>query len=270
MKTMFPENPRKLPIQRNGGTGLSLGVALACLFIALASGCATLDKHADVPDQAQLTPPPQLSPPSPPATTPTLPNPPSASIQQQPMPQPSGSIWTNQSGSLYQDIKARNVGDIVTITVSESADASEEATTETKRSHDWGGSISASNPAVAGKNLLGGATALDYSAQFGRGNKGSGKTTRTNTVKAYMTATVVDVLPNGNLVIRGSRWVKVNDELHQIVLEGVIRPVDISRNNTVMSQNIADAKIFIVGKGPVSRQQRPGWLGQIIDLLFPF
>jgi flagellar L-ring protein precursor FlgH len=186
------------------------------------------------------------------------------------MPQPSGSIWTNQSGSLYQDIKARNVGDIVTITVSESADASEEATTETKRSHDWGGSISASNPAVAGKNLLGGATALDYSAQFGRGNKGSGKTTRTNTVKAYMTATVVDVLPNGNLVIRGSRWGKVNDELHQIVLEGVIRPVDISRNNTVMSQNIADAKIFIVGKGPVSRQQRPGWLGQIIDLLFPF
>ncbi|MEJ5300778.1 MAG: flagellar basal body L-ring protein FlgH [Thermodesulforhabdaceae bacterium] len=233
------------------------------LIVATAYGCATMGDRTDSATHSQFIPPPA------PSQSPAY-EIPSSHPSSQPLPQPSGSIWNNQVGSLYRDIKARNIGDTITITVSESADASEEATTETNRTHSWGGKLSASNPAVAGKNLLGGSTALDYGAEFGRGLKGSGKTTRTNTVKAYMTATVVDVLPNGNLVIRGSRWVKVNDEVHQIILEGVVRPVDITRNNTVMSQNIADAKIFIVGKGPVSRQQRPGWLGQIMDLLFPF
>lgn len=245
-----------------------LGAVLlkALLIILTLYGCASVDGKPEITDQAKPMPPSFTAPPSSQAI---VENSGSSGVNQQVSP-PSGSLWNNQGGSLYRDIKARNIGDVVTITVSESADASEEATTETKKSHNWGGKLSASNPAVAGKNLLGGVTSMDYSAEFGRGLKGSGKTTRTNAVKAYMTATVVDVLPNGNLVIRGSRWVKVNDELHQIVLEGVVRPNDISRNNTVLSQNIADAKIFIVGKGPVSRQQRPGWLGQIIDLLFPF
>jgi len=254
--------------------GLTKTIGMLLIVVAT-YGCATMGDRTEPTSGVQTLSPPSGFPSTPsPPTMPARPSAPmtsetSTSASQAPA-KPSGSIWNNQVGSLYRDVKARNIGDTVTITVVESADASEEATTETKRSHNWGGKLSASNPAVAGKNLLGGSTALDYSAEFGRGLKGSGKTTRTNTVKAYMTATVVDVLPNGNLVIRGSRWVKVNDELHQIVLEGVIRPVDISRNNTVMSQNIADAKIFIVGKGPVSRQQRPGWLGQVIDLLFPF
>ncbi|WP_177193486.1 flagellar basal body L-ring protein FlgH [Thermodesulforhabdus norvegica] len=182
---------------------------------------------------------------------------------------PSGSLWSPMSRSLFSDIKAHRIGDILTITISEEADASGEAETETERTHDWTGKLSASDFSAAGRNLLGGTTSFNYGAEFGRGLKGSGKTTRTNSVKAYMTATVIDVLPNGNLVIRGSRWIKVNDEMHQIILEGVVRPVDITRNNTILSQKIADAKIFVVGKGPISRQQRPGWLGQIIDLLFP-
>ncbi len=182
---------------------------------------------------------------------------------------PTGSLWSPRSRSLYSDIKAHKVGDIVTITISEEADASGEAKTETKRTHGWNGQLGASNFVLAGKKFLGGDTSFKYSSEFGRTLKGSGKTSRTNSVTAYMTATVIDVLPNGNLVIRGSRWIKINDELHQIVLEGVIRPVDITRNNTILSQKIADAKIFVVGKGPISRHQKPGWLGQIIDLLFP-
>ena len=87
---------------------------------------------------------------------------------------------------------------------------------------------------------------------------------------AYMTATVIDVLPSGNLLIRGSRWTKVNDELQQIVLEGVVRPVDISTNNTVLSQNVAEAKIYLLGKGPVTQYQKPGWLGQILGFHFTF
>lgn len=182
---------------------------------------------------------------------------------------PSGSLWNPLSESLFKDIKAHKIGDIITITISEEADASGEAETETERTHNWTGNLSASNAAIGGKNLLGGSSSFSYGAEFGRGHKGSGRTSRTNSVTAYMSATVIDVLPNGNLVIRGSRWIKVNDEMHQIVLEGVVRPVDIMRDNAVLSQKIADAKIFVVGKGPLSRQQKPGWLGQIIDLLFP-
>ncbi len=239
--------------------------------VVLAGGCATVGEQG----RSQAPPPSPsglltTSPVDPPQMQPSAPSTPPTVVPSFTPPRAPGSLWTAHTGSLYQDMKARNVGDVVTITVSETADASEEATTETKRSHDWSGKISGSDVVAGGKSLIGGPSSFDYGVEFGRGLKGSGKTSRTNSVKAYMTATVVEVLPNGNLVIRGSRWVKVNDELHQVVLEGVVRPVDISRNNTVLSQKIADAKIFVVGKGPVSRQQRPGWLSQMIDLLFPF
>ncbi len=233
------------------------------LIAFLGSGCATISTSKDSSSaledrqaQQEITNQPIISLPEE-KTSPKI-------------PKLSGSLWSNQSLSLYQDIKARNIGDIITITISESADASEEAETEAKRSYNMSGKISNSDFVTAGKNLIGGPTSFDYGVEFGRGIKGSGKTSRTNSVKAYMTATVVDVLPNGNLVIRGSRWVKINDELHQIVLEGVVRPVDITRNNTVMSNKIANAKIFVVGKGPVTRHQKPGWLGQILDIFFPF
>ena len=100
--------------------------------------------------------------------------------------------------------------------------------------------------------------------------QGDGATSQTDSMTAYMTATVVDILPSGNFLIRGSRWTKVNDELQQIVLEGVIRPADINSNNTVLSQNVAEAKIFLLGKGPVTQYQKPGWLGQLWDFVSPF
>jgi flagellar L-ring protein precursor FlgH len=85
-----------------------------------------------------------------------------------------------------------------------------------------------------------------------------------------VTATVVDVSPGGNLVIRGTRWTQVNNEMQQIVLEGVVRPTDVTRNNTVLSQNVGEAKIFFVGKGPLTQHQKPGWALQLFDLISPF
>jgi flagellar L-ring protein precursor FlgH len=109
-----------------------------------------------------------------------------------------------------------------------------------------------------------------YNGSFSSAFNGNGTTSQADTMTAYITATVIDVLPNGNLVIRGSRWTKVNDEMQQIVLEGVVRPIDITNTNTVLSQNVAEAKIFLLGKGPVTQYQKPGWLGQVWDFISPF
>ena len=187
-------------------------------------------------------------------------------------PPATGSLWSEHTGSLFRDIKARNVGDILTITVSEEATGSKAATTQTDRSKTLNGEFSFGGATVgsSGKTVIPPATLEPYSGSLGMGFTGNGSTSRTDSISAYMTATVVDVLPNGYLVIRGSRWTKVNNDMQQIVLEGVVRPTDITRNNTVLSQNIAEAKIFLIGKGPVQKHQKPGWLVQILDFVSPF
>ena len=187
---------------------------------------------------------------------------------------PTGSLFAPaQTSSLYQDLRARKVGDVVTITVSETAQASSAATTTATKDKTFSGNFTFSGAGVGASgvaNPKGQAVFGPYSGQFSSGFKGDASTSKTDSMTAYMTATVIDVLPNGNLLIRGSRWTKVNNEMEQIVLEGVVRPVDITRNNSVLSQNIAEAKIFFVGKGPVSQHQKPGWLGQILDAVSPF
>jgi flagellar L-ring protein FlgH len=184
---------------------------------------------------------------------------------------PSGSLWSENSASLYQDLKAKRVGDIVTITVSEESKGSNLATTNATRDKSLEGSLKFAGVSTPGMSSPVGAFAFGpYQGSFKNDFAGKGATSRAESISAYMTATVVDVLPSGNLVIRGSRWTKVNDEMQQTILEGVVRPSDITRNNTVLSQNIAEAKIFLVGKGPVSSHQKPGWLGQVIDAISPF
>jgi flagellar L-ring protein precursor FlgH len=170
---------------------------------------------------------------------------------------------------MFQDLKAKRVGDTLTITVSEKSDASKTAKTTTGRAKDNSLDVNFAG-LTAGSTTVLGPMKTGYTGKSDNNFKGSGVTSKTDTMTAYMSATVVDVMPNGNLFIRGSRWTKVNDELQQMVLEGVVRPVDISQRNEILSQKIADAKIYIVGKGPVSNYQRPGWFGQLFDLINPF
>ena len=99
---------------------------------------------------------------------------------------------------------------------------------------------------------------------------GSGSTDRVETMTAFMTARVMNVTTNGNLYIEGRRQIRVNNETQFIILSGLIRPTDISPNNTVLSSYIADAKIEYLGSGSVSDKQRPGWLGRIVDVVWPF
>jgi flagellar L-ring protein precursor FlgH len=186
---------------------------------------------------------------------------------------PTGSVWTERSVSLYEDHKARRVGDILTITVVEESKGAKQADTSTGKDKSLEGSFNFAGIKTGNnstKNPVGAFSFGPYQGQYKNEFAGKGSTSRTDSMSAYMSATVVDILPNGNLLIRGSRWTKVNDEMQQTVLEGIVRPIDISRNNTIQSQNIAEAKIFLVGKGPVSKHQKPGWLSQFIDAVLPF
>jgi len=99
---------------------------------------------------------------------------------------------------------------------------------------------------------------------------GSGSTMRRENLTATISTRVIEVLPNGNFLIQGRRNVRVNNEDQIILLEGTIRPRDISSDNTVNSSYIADARITYAGKGIISDRQQPGWLMGILDKIWPF
>lgn len=193
--------------------------------------------------------------------------------EQLPAPRPTyanGSIWQASTAGLAEDHKARRKGDIITVVIVENASASKEATTDTDRN----ASISAAIPHLLGlekglqtitrdpNSLVKASTASSF--------EGSGATTRKESLIATMSAKIVEVLPNGNFLIEGRRNVKVNNEDQILILEGTVRPRDLTFDNRVSSSLIADARITYTGKGVVSDRQRPGWLLNILDYVWPF
>lgn len=161
-------------------------------------------------------------------------------------------------GGLYSDARARQVGDLVTIIIVERAEAASSASTDAKRE----GSLKV-GPGVG---------LLDFlpllGASGGSEFDGSGRTVRSGSVKAQMTARVVEVLPGGALRVEGRQTIIINDEEQELVLTGVIRPEDISRENTVLSTYVADARITVRGSGALGREQKPGILTRLFDWLF--
>jgi len=205
-------------------------------------------------------------------------------VQETPPP-PVGSIWPgeNAKNALFADNKARYVNDIVTIVISESASGTNSANTTTSRETETLAGISAllgmdRKIARQNKDLTNGddvyTAGLLPSIQAGGSstNKltGKGSTARSNTLEATITARVIDVLPNGNLKIEGRRRLAVNAEDQYIVISGTVRPEDVTSDNVVYSEFIADAKIVYSGKGVVDDKMRPGWLARIVDWVWPF
>ncbi len=183
-----------------------------------------------------------------------------------------GSLWSDREiPNLYADVKARNVGDIVTINIVEKSTASKNAETKTERDSgleaNWSGLFELITKGWKIHNTpIGTNQKINIKNSF----DGKGGTSRTSYVSAYITARVIHVLPNGNLVIRGSRQVRINNENQFIFVQGIVRPEDISSNNTVPSIYIAEAVIELSGSGIMSDKQRPGWLMRIVDWLWPF
>ena len=183
----------------------------------------------------------------------------------------NGSIWQAASAGVTDDFKARRRGDIITIVISETASASKEASTATGRET----AITAGMPFFMGlekagilKNNMDLTQLIDASAKSKY--SGSGSTSRQESLTATITAKVIDVLPNGNLLIEGRRNIKVNNEDQEIILEGVVRQRDVGTDNRVNSIYVADAKISYSGKGIISDRQSPGWLMNIVDKIWPF
>lgn len=184
----------------------------------------------------------------------------------QPSPASEGSLYSSKrSSNLFSDVKARNVGDLVTINVIDLATASKNATTKTNR----GSGVSAGWSGVLAK-LTGDWVGSEQEVNFENKFEGKGETTRSSQLSAYITAQVIQVLPDGCLVIRGSRQVRVNYENQIINVQGVIRTEDINADNIVLSTYIADARIELMEEGVVSDKQRPGWLARILDGIWPF
>ena len=191
-----------------------------------------------------------------------------------PQSQPDGSLWQDDAPliAMFADQKARTVGDIVTIKIAESSEATNKASTATDRSSSLSASVDAffnaekrfpaDQPFFNPFAKLAGGMESDF--------QGNGTTKRSGDLNAYITALVTQVLPNGNLVVTGSREVLINRENQIIQLSGVVRPRDIDADNQVLSTYIADARISYSGSGVVNDRQKPGWLTAIVMKVWPF
>lgn len=178
-----------------------------------------------------------------------------------------GSLWSPNARLLDigADLRASRPGDIVTIVVDEHASAVAKGTTKTNRASNVDASIGSAagmvRPALNGMLKAGSSQSL----------AGDGETTRENTLRATLTARVSEVLPNGFLVIEGTKNVTVNSETQTVAVRGVARPVDINTGNTVSSDRLALLEIKVNGKGVVNDAvRRPNFLYRLILGLLPF
>ncbi len=186
--------------------------------------------------------------------------------RQAPIPE-SNSLWQPGSRTFLRDQRAAQVGDLVTVLVQITDRAALENTTERSRNN---------NESLGIGRLLGIQTRLPggnsdlIDATSGSGSTGSGSIKRTESVTLRVAATVVQQLPNGNLVVAGRQQVRVNHELRELQVSGVIRSQDIASDNTVRHDRLAEARIAYGGRGTVSDVQTPRYGQQFLDVILPF
>jgi flagellar L-ring protein precursor FlgH len=186
-----------------------------------------------------------------------------------PVPRTDGAIYqSGQQMELFADLKARRIGDVLTITLNEATTAAKNAVTKTTKTT----SAITTGPTLFGKSIttkgvpifnttLNGADAFD----------GEGQSSQSNSLEGSLTVTVIDVQANGNLVVQGDKTLKLNQGDEFVHISGVIRTADIQGNNTVTSDKLADAKISYSGKGVVNSANSMGWLARFFNSPFsPF
>jgi len=223
-----------------------LGVTLLSLF---AAGCSTSPSKLAA-EGFETVRPPYVSPPPP---------------QQ-------GAIFQAGYGiSLYEDMHARRVGDIITIVLSEKTNASKQAATSTSKDT----SVDLANPTLFGKSLkfglprpfnskLNNAT-LETNISGSNAFDGAGDSKQSNSLTGNITVTVAEVLPNGNLIVQGQKRVTINQGDELVRFSGIVRPQDISPDNTVISTKVANARIAYVGEGMVADANQEGWLARFFN-----
>jgi flagellar L-ring protein precursor FlgH len=245
---------------------LLLSLCIAGTFVIVGTGCASHHRGLPKPLPPDITPQAEVVPPAEP-------------------PPLIGSLWTEGRSSLFTDHRARIAGDIVTIKITENAKASKTAKTDLTKKNDVKFGIpslfgletaaNARRDRVEAANTAGAAAiGLDLNSLLAASSEktfaGDGSTERSGKLEATLTAVVTRVLPSGNLFIEGRRRINLNDENQYLLLTGIIRPEDISPDNTVPSSMIADASISYYGEGRVADQQRQGWFSTLMDKAWPF
>jgi flagellar L-ring protein FlgH len=162
--------------------------------------------------------------------------------------------------SLYCDVKAMKVGDVLSVIISESNAATKNSRTTTQKQNSAATKGAASSGVLQGL-FPGIGGSIDLSDKY----NGQGTTTRSGQLTSRMTVRVVDVLPNHDLLVEGTKTLEINDDLEVVTLSGVVRPADITSANTINSSQIGNAKFIYKGKGALSTAQRAGILTRIIN-----
>jgi flagellar L-ring protein FlgH len=235
------------------------------IVLSVASGCSSIDRLSQIGEQPRLA---------------AIENPtaqPGYKPVQMPMPKPetvsynANSLWRNGSRAFFRDQRAARVGDLLTVTVNITDKAN--IANETQRSRTAKEDAGISD--FAGKQLLTGSAAKVLgsrmlTADSNSSNDGKGSVNRQEALQTNVAAVVTQVLPNGNLVVEGKQEIRVNFEIRELIVAGIVRPEDIQGDNTIDSSKIAQARIAYGGRGQITDVQQPRYGQQVMDVLLPF
>src|SRR6201990_609256 len=232
---------------------------------AVASGCSSIDRLSQIGEKPKLT---------------EIENPttqPGYKPVQMPMPKPeqasynANSLWRNGSRAFFKDQRAARIGDLLTVTVNITDKANIANETQRSRTNKEDSGITdfigaKTLGAQAQKVLPGRILTADSSAS----SDGKGSVNRTEALQTNVAAVVTQVLPNGNLVVEGKQEIRVNYEIRELVVAGIVRPEDIQSDNTIDSTKIAQARIAYGGRGQLTDVQQPRYGQQVLDVVLPF
>jgi flagellar L-ring protein precursor FlgH len=262
-----PESRAPFRFYRNG-KGSSNRIVLAgtlLVILSIASGCSSIDRLSQIGEQPKLA---------------AIENPtaqPGYKPVQMPMPKPevasynANSLWRNGSRAFFKDQRAARVGDLLTVTVNITDKANIANETQRSRTNKEDSGItdfvgSKTLGANAQKILPGRILTADSTAS----SDGKGSVNRQEALQTNVAAVVTQVLPNGNLVVEGKQEIRVNFEIRELIVAGIVRPEDIQSDNTIDSSKIAQARIAYGGRGQITDIQQPRYGQQVMDVLLPF
>jgi len=240
-------------------------VPAACAVFTL-GGCAALERLTQIGEQPKLT---------------AIENPtaaPGYRPVQMPMPQAQpasfnpNSLWRNGSRAFFKDQRAHQVGDILTVKVKFSDKATLDNETSRSRKNEEDSGVDAffgrkALPAPLNKVSVPGKI---FTADSTGSSEGKGSVDRKEELNTNIAGVVTQVLPNGNLVIEGKQEVRVNFEVRELIVAGIVRPEDIESDNTIDSTKIAQARIAYGGRGQITDVQQPRYGQQVMDVILPF
>jgi flagellar L-ring protein precursor FlgH len=241
-------------------------IAISALLLASCAlgGCSSIDRLSQIGEQ------PKLSAIDNPTTQPGY------KPVQMPMPKPEvasynpNSLWRNGSRAFFKDQRAHQIGDLLTVTVNITDKANIANETQRSRTNSENSGITdfigAKTITQANKILPGRILTADSTAA----SDGKGSVNRTEALQTNVAAVVTQVLPNGNLVVEGKQEIRVNYEIRELIVAGIVRPEDIQSDNTIDSTKIAQARIAYGGRGQIMDVQQPRYGQQVMDVLLPF